>query len=195
MFCAALIGAGLGFLWFNAPPAAVFMGDTGNLSLGGALGAVAVATKHEIVLLIVGGLFVVETVSGHHPGVLVQAHRQPRLPDGAAAPSFREERLGRTDHRDSVLDHLDDPGAGRPGDIEDPMTENPRQPLCRLPLRRPRPRPQRPSAAHALAAMGAAVVASDDNSHTSPAEVAVRSRRVSCSPSAISPTARSTSTR
>jgi phospho-N-acetylmuramoyl-pentapeptide-transferase len=63
VFCAALIGAGLGFLWFNAPPAAVFMGDTGSLSLGGALGAIAVATKHEIVLAIVGGLFVVETVS------------------------------------------------------------------------------------------------------------------------------------
>lgn len=63
VFLAALVGAGLGFLWFNAPPAAVFMGDTGSLSLGGALGAVAVATKHEIVLAIVGGLFVVETVS------------------------------------------------------------------------------------------------------------------------------------
>ena len=63
VFCSALIGAGLGFLWFNAPPAAVFMGDTGALALGGALGAVAVATKHEVVLAIVGGLFVVETVS------------------------------------------------------------------------------------------------------------------------------------
>ena len=63
IFCSALIGAGLGFLWFNAPPAAVFMGDTGSLALGGALGAVAVAVKHEIVLAIVGGLFVLETVS------------------------------------------------------------------------------------------------------------------------------------
>jgi phospho-N-acetylmuramoyl-pentapeptide-transferase len=63
VFCAAIVGAGMGFLWFNAPPAAVFMGDTGSLSLGGALGAVAVATKHEIVLMITGGLFVVETVS------------------------------------------------------------------------------------------------------------------------------------
>jgi len=63
IFCAALIGAGMGFLWFNAPPAAVFMGDTGSLALGGALGAVAVATKHEIVLMITGGLFVVETLS------------------------------------------------------------------------------------------------------------------------------------
>jgi phospho-N-acetylmuramoyl-pentapeptide-transferase len=63
VFCASLIGAGMGFLWYNAPPAAVFMGDIGSLAIGGALGAVAVATKHEIVLCIVGGLFVVETVS------------------------------------------------------------------------------------------------------------------------------------
>ena len=63
VFCAALIGGGLGFLWYNAPPAAVFMGDTGSLALGGALGAIAVCTKHEIVLAIVGGLFVVEAMS------------------------------------------------------------------------------------------------------------------------------------
>ncbi len=63
IFCAALFGGGLGFLWYNAPPAAVFMGDTGSLALGGALGAIAVATKHEIVLAIVGGLFVVEALS------------------------------------------------------------------------------------------------------------------------------------
>ncbi|HEY4114444.1 MAG TPA: phospho-N-acetylmuramoyl-pentapeptide-transferase [Rhizomicrobium sp.] len=63
VFLAALLGSGLGFLWYNAPPAMVFMGDTGSLSLGGALGAVAIATKHEIVLAIVGGLFVMEAVS------------------------------------------------------------------------------------------------------------------------------------
>ncbi|MEL0437406.1 phospho-N-acetylmuramoyl-pentapeptide-transferase [Phycobacter sp. K97] len=63
IFAAALFGAGLGFLWYNAPPAAVFMGDTGSLALGGALGAIAVATKHELVLAIVGGLFVVEALS------------------------------------------------------------------------------------------------------------------------------------
>ncbi|HEX2760714.1 MAG TPA: phospho-N-acetylmuramoyl-pentapeptide-transferase [Rhizomicrobium sp.] len=63
VFLTALIGAGLGFLWYNAPPAAIFMGDTGSLPLGGALGVVAVAVKHEIVLGLVGGLFVVETVS------------------------------------------------------------------------------------------------------------------------------------
>jgi len=63
VFCGALVGSGLGFLWFNAPPARVFMGDTGSLSLGGALGTIAVITKHELVLAIVGGLFVLETVS------------------------------------------------------------------------------------------------------------------------------------
>jgi phospho-N-acetylmuramoyl-pentapeptide-transferase len=63
VFCGALVGAGLGFLWFNAPPAMVFMGDTGALAIGGALGAIALVTKHEIVLLIIGGLFVLETVS------------------------------------------------------------------------------------------------------------------------------------
>ncbi len=63
VFCAAIVGSGLGFLWYNAPPARIFMGDSGALSLGGAIGAVAVATKHEIVLGIVGGLFVIETVS------------------------------------------------------------------------------------------------------------------------------------
>ena len=63
IFCAGIMGAGLAFLWFNAPPAAVFMGDTGSLALGGALGAIAVAAHHEIVLAIVGGLFVLEAVS------------------------------------------------------------------------------------------------------------------------------------
>ncbi|MBX6426539.1 MAG: phospho-N-acetylmuramoyl-pentapeptide-transferase [Variibacter sp.] len=61
--CGAVFGAGLGFLWFNAPPASIFMGDTGSLALGGLLGAVAVATKHEIVLAVIGGLFVLEAVS------------------------------------------------------------------------------------------------------------------------------------
>ncbi len=63
VICGAVIGAGLGFLWFNAPPAAIFMGDTGSLALGGMIGAIAVATKHEIVLAIIGGLFVLEAVS------------------------------------------------------------------------------------------------------------------------------------
>src|SRR3546814_1811182 len=63
VLCGALVGAGLGFLWFNAPPATVFMGDTGSLALGGALGTISVIVKHELVLAIIGGLFVLETVS------------------------------------------------------------------------------------------------------------------------------------
>jgi phospho-N-acetylmuramoyl-pentapeptide-transferase len=63
VFCGALVGAGLGFLWYNAPPAMVFMGDTGSLAMGGALGVVSIVTKHELVLAVIGGLFVLETVS------------------------------------------------------------------------------------------------------------------------------------
>ena len=63
VLCGAVIGAGLGFLWFNAPPASIFMGDTGSLALGGMIGSIAVATKHEIALAIIGGLFVLEAVS------------------------------------------------------------------------------------------------------------------------------------
>jgi phospho-N-acetylmuramoyl-pentapeptide-transferase len=63
VLCGAVLGAGLGFLWFNAPPASIFMGDTGSLALGGMLGTIAVAAKHEITLAIIGGLFVLEAVS------------------------------------------------------------------------------------------------------------------------------------
>jgi len=63
VLCGAVLGAGLGFLWFNAPPASIFMGDTGSLALGGLLGSIAVAVKHEIVLAVIGGLFVLEAVS------------------------------------------------------------------------------------------------------------------------------------
>jgi phospho-N-acetylmuramoyl-pentapeptide-transferase len=63
IFCGALLGASLGFLWYNAHPAEVFMGDVGSLSIGGALGTLAVVTKHELILIVVGGIFVVETLS------------------------------------------------------------------------------------------------------------------------------------
>ncbi len=118
VFCSALIGGGLGFLWYNAPPAAVFMGDTGSLALGGALGAISVVTKHEIVLAIVGGLFVVEALSVIIQVALLQAHRPARVPDGPDPPPFRKEGLGRAADRDPVLDHLADPGADRAGDAE-----------------------------------------------------------------------------
>ena len=63
IFCGSIVGSCLGFLWYNAPPAKIFMGDTGSLSLGGSLAAIAIIVKHEIVLAIIGGLFVLETVS------------------------------------------------------------------------------------------------------------------------------------
>ena len=63
VFCGAMVGASLGFLWFNAPPASVFMGDTGSLAIGAALGTISIITKHELVLAIIGGLFVLEAIS------------------------------------------------------------------------------------------------------------------------------------
>jgi phospho-N-acetylmuramoyl-pentapeptide-transferase len=121
IFCAALIGGGLGFLWYNAPPAAVFMGDTGSLALGGALGAIAVCTKHEIVLAIVGGLFVVEALS-----VIIQVLYFKRTGRRVflMAPihhHFEKERLGGAADRDPLLDHIADSGADRAGHAEGPL--------------------------------------------------------------------------
>src|SRR5258708_1734821 len=76
VLCGAVLGAGLGFLWFNAPPASIFMGDTGSLALGGMLGSIAVATKHEIVLAVIGGLFLLETGSGILQGVSFKLNGQ-----------------------------------------------------------------------------------------------------------------------
>src|SRR5256714_2807155 len=81
VLCGAVLGAGLGFLWFNAPPASIFMGDTGSLALGGMLGSIAVAVKHEIVLAGVGGVFVGGTGSVVRPGGFVQAHRETPVPN------------------------------------------------------------------------------------------------------------------
>ena len=95
IFCAALVAASLGFLWFNAYPASMIMGDVGALSLGGAIGTVAVLCKQELVLLIAGGIFVVETLS-----VIIQVYyfkldrRQTFLPHGADTSSFRAQADG-----------------------------------------------------------------------------------------------------
>jgi UDP-N-acetylmuramyl pentapeptide phosphotransferase/UDP-N-acetylglucosamine-1-phosphate transferase len=118
VICGAVIGAGLGFLWFNAPPAQIFMGDTGSLALGGLIGTIAVATKHEIVLAIIGGLFVIEALSVIIQVGVVQAHRQARVPDGADPPPFREAGLDRKPGGDPLLDHRRHAGAGRPVDPE-----------------------------------------------------------------------------
>ena len=76
VFLGSIIGACLGFLWFNAPPAKIFMGDTGSLALGGSLGAVGIITKHEIVLAITGGLFVLESNISYCTSCIIQAHRK-----------------------------------------------------------------------------------------------------------------------
>ena len=75
IFCGALVGASLGFLWYNSYPAEIFMGDVGSLALGGALGTVAILIKQELLLPIVGGVFVLEGALRDHPGRLLQAHR------------------------------------------------------------------------------------------------------------------------
>ncbi len=113
IFCAALVAASLGFLWYNAYPASMMMGDVGALSLGGAIGTVAVLAKQELVLLIAGGIFVVETLS-----VIIQVyyfkltHKRVFL----MAPlhhHFELERMARDDRGDSFLDRLDRVRAGR----------------------------------------------------------------------------------
>jgi UDP-N-acetylmuramoylalanine--D-glutamate ligase len=106
VLCGAIVGAGLAFLWFNAPPAAVFMGDTGSLALGGVLGTIAVVGKHEFALAVIGGLFVVQT------------HRQARVPHGADPSPFRTDRLERTDCRHPLLDHRLRPRAGGAEHVE-----------------------------------------------------------------------------
>ena len=113
VFCAALMGGCIGFLWFNAHPAQVFMGDTGSLAIGGAFGTVAILLKAEFLLLIIGGVFAAETVSVMLQTVglqVVQAdprqgvrRQPPGLPHGAAAPPFREAWLGGDHGGDAVL--------------------------------------------------------------------------------------------
>ena len=118
VLCGAVLGAGLGFLWFNAPPASIFMGDTGSLALGGMIGAVAVATKHEIVLAVIGGLFVLEAVSVIVQVVSFKLYRQACFQDGADPPSFRTARLDRAADRHSVLDCFGRARAGGAFDFE-----------------------------------------------------------------------------
>ena len=117
-----MVGASLGFLWFNAPPAMVFMGDTGSLSVGGALGTISVITKHELVLAIIGGLFVLETIS-----VIVQVASfkltgKRVFAMAPAASSLREEGMGGIDDRHPVLDHRLHPCADRTGNVETAVT-------------------------------------------------------------------------
>ncbi len=97
IFCGALVGASLGFLWYNSYPADVFMGDVGSLGLGGALGTVAILIKQELLLPIVGGVWVLEALSVIIQVGYFKATRQARLQDGAAAPPLRATRLERAE--------------------------------------------------------------------------------------------------
>jgi UDP-N-acetylmuramyl pentapeptide phosphotransferase/UDP-N-acetylglucosamine-1-phosphate transferase len=123
IYLGAMVGAGMGFLWFNAYPAQVFMGDVGALALGGALGTVALATKQEVLLAVVGGLFVVEALSVIIQVSFFKVQRQAGLPHGAAAPPLRTHGLARTQGHRALLDHrhyfgagvLELPGSKRPG--------------------------------------------------------------------------------
>src|SRR5256884_2096963 len=90
VLCGAVLGAGLGFLWFNAPPASIFMGDTGSLALGGMLGSIAVAVKHEIVLAVIGGVFLVGAGPGVPVGGPIYPSGKPLLPEGAPPSPLRQ---------------------------------------------------------------------------------------------------------
>ena len=105
LLSACLVGACIGFLWYNAFPASIFMGDTGSLGLGGAIGALAVMTQTEVLLIIIGGIFVIEALSVAAPGLRLQDLPPPRPADGAAAPPLRDDGLvGDEDHA-PLLDH------------------------------------------------------------------------------------------
>jgi hypothetical protein len=118
IFCGAMTGASLAFLWYNAHPAEVFMGDVGSLSLGGGLGTMAILIKQEILLLFVGGVFVIECLSVISAGGQLQAERETHFQDGPAAPSFRGDWLARVESNRAVLDCGPGDGAVRADDIE-----------------------------------------------------------------------------
>ena len=122
VFCGALVGASLGFLWYNAHPAEVFMGDVGSLALGGAIGTVAMLIKQELLLVIVGGVFVLEALSVMIQVASFKLTRQARLPHGAAASPLRAERLGRAQGHHPLPDRRDHVRALQPHDVETAMT-------------------------------------------------------------------------
>ena len=119
VFCGALVGASLGFLWYNSYPAEIFMGDVGSLALGAALGTVAILIKQELLLVIVGGVFVLEALS-----VVIQVayfkadRRATRLQDGAAASPLRADRVERAEGHHAVRDSRGHFRADQPGDAE-----------------------------------------------------------------------------
>ena len=123
VLCGAVVGASLGFLWFNCHPADVFMGDVGSLPLGGAIGIVAVMAKQEILLTIVGGLFVLEAGLRDPPGRFLQAHGEEDLSHGAAPPPFRARGMGGAARDHPFLDPVSAFRDARAFDAETAMKE------------------------------------------------------------------------
>ena len=105
VFCGAMVGASMGFLWWNCYPAQIFMGDVGSLSLGGALGTVAILIKQELLLITIGGVFVLEALSVILQVASFKLRGQAHLPHGAAAPPFRADRLGGAADHHPLPDH------------------------------------------------------------------------------------------
>jgi hypothetical protein len=147
IFCSAMAGAGLAFLWFNTHPAQVFMGDVGALALGGALGTIAVIVRQEVVLAIMGGIFVVEAISVMAQVTYFKYTKRKygegrRIPqDGAAAPPLRKERLDRNAGRRALLDHHHAAVPARPVHAEAEVTSGTPQRPARS---HPRPGPLGP---------------------------------------------------
>ena len=104
LLAACLVGACIGFLWFNSFPASIFMGDTGSLGLGGAIAGLAVMTNTEVLLILLGGIFVIEALSVADPGVLVPDVPQARVPDGADPPPLRARGVVGDEDHPALLD-------------------------------------------------------------------------------------------
>ena len=122
IFCGSMTGASLGFLWYNAHPAEIFMGDVGSLGLGGAMAVVAVLIKQEILLLFIGGIFILEARLGDSAGGQLQAApRQAHLQNGAAASSLRGAGLDGIENYRALLDRRPGAGAVRADDVETAM--------------------------------------------------------------------------
>ena len=122
VFCGALVGASLGFLWYNCYPAEIFMGDVGSLALGGALGTVAILIKQEILLADRRRRLRRRGAVGHHPGRVLQAHRAARLPHGADASPLRAHRLERAEGDHAIPDRGDPLRAPQPHHPQAAMT-------------------------------------------------------------------------
>ena len=118
IFCGALVGASLGFLWYNSYPADIFMGDVGSLALGGALGTVAILIKQELLLPIVGGVFVAEALSVIIQVASFRLTGQARLQDGAASPPLRAGGLERAEGHHALRDRRDHLRVVEPYDVE-----------------------------------------------------------------------------